>query len=215
MNCLLGIIACHQGVSFTDVDNLAMQLRPNVRNQVSQDLQSKASTNQCTTVGNIVYTDGDVTSNPPIGSLGDTVTVSLTEQGSVECVKTQDVHSLAETELKQQVPQNYTLVSQMTQLGQMVVRNVDGNGVVMLAVPVAGLAQYHISNQEMATIQNHIRGMKLSAARSYIAMQPGLDAKSVSVYVSFGDTIPSNVDQVQIKITLPASLPPVQVPTVQ
>lgn len=211
-NCVLGIFGCQQGVSFTDVDNLATQLRPTVRNQVSQDLQNKANTNQCTTVGNIVYMEGDPTANPPIGSLGNTVTVSLTEQGNVECVKTQDVRSLALTELNQQLPQNYALINQMTQLGQMVVRNVDGTGTVTLAVPAAGVAQYHLSDQELAAIQNHISGMSLSAARSYIAAQPGLDAAGVSIHVGLGDTIPSDTALIHITTSLPANLPPVQLP---
>ena len=211
--CLLGLFGCQQGVSFMDVVGLATQLRSTVRNQVSQDLQNKANTNQCTTVGNIVYMDGDPTANPPIGSPANSVTVSLTEQGSVECVKTQDVHSLALTDLNQQLPQNYALINQMTQLGQMAVRTVDGTGTVTLAIPAAGVAQYHLSDQELATIQNHISGMSLSAARSYIATQPGLDAAGVSIHVSFGDTLPSDTAQIHITTSLPANLPPVQLPT--
>ncbi len=212
--CVLGLFGCQRGVSFMDVDILAAQLRPTVRNEVSQDLQNKANTNQCTTVGNIVYMEDDPTANPPIGSPADTVTVSLTEQGSVECVKAQDVHSLALSELNQQLPRNYTLINQKTQLGQMVVRSVDGTGVVTLAVPAAGVAQYHLSDQELATIQNHISGMSLSAASSYIARQPGLDATGVSIHVNFGNTIPSDTTQIHITTSLPANLPPVQLPAV-
>jgi hypothetical protein len=213
--CVLGIFDCQQAVSLADIDALASQERPTLRGQISQDLQQQAQSSGCTTVGKIFYTDGTVSANPPLGTVSKTVTVTLTEQGSVECVKAQDSRSLALMLFRQQVPESYALIDSLTQVGSSVVKNVDENGVVTLQVPVAGVAQYQIPREELLDIQTHINGMKLQAARSYIASKPGLDTNQITVHVSYGDTIPNNVGQIHISTVTPINLPPVQLPKVQ
>ena len=211
-NCVLGLFNCRQAVSFTDIETLAAELKPGIRDQIFQDLQGKARTNQCTMVGNVLYTDGQVSSDPPVGSSAKTVTVAMTEQGSVECYKMQDVRSLALIELRQQLPQHYALIDQTAQVGQPVVRSVDDNGNVKVAIPVGGVERYQVSDQELAAIQSHVNGMKLKAARDYIATQPGLNATATTIHVTSGDTIPTNATQVHVTSVNPTNLPPVQLP---
>jgi serine/threonine protein kinase len=212
--CVLGIFDCHQAVSLADIAALAGQERPALRTQLAQNLQQQARTSSCTTVGKINYTDGNVDSNPQLGSASKTVTVTLTEQGSVECIKTQDVHTLALAMFQQQAPQNYALLNSQTQIGKSVVRSIDDAGVVKLAVPIAGVAQYQIPGDELARIQMHISGMKLQAARAYIATMPGLDNNATTMRISMGDTVPSNVGQIHVTTANPATLPTVTVPKV-
>lgn len=210
--CVLGIFNCHQAVSLTDVDALAVQERPVLRSQIAQDLQQQAHNTSCTIVGQMFYTDGDVAANPPLGSASKTVAVTLTEQGSVECVKNQDVHTLTTEMFQQQVPANYTLLDALTEMGQPVVKGIDQNGVVKLAVPMAGIAQYQVSDTELADIQTHIGGMKVPVARAYIARLPGLDTTATSIHLSYGDTVPTNVGQIHVTTANPTNLPTVTLP---
>jgi serine/threonine protein kinase len=212
VGCFLGIGVCQQAVAGQDIYNLLLLARPAAKAQVQQDLQQQAHADQCTTVGNVTYTDGGLSFNPSPGTVSSTVTVTQTEQGSIECVKTQDVQSLAHTLLPQQVPQNYALLDQTIQVGQFTPKSVGQNGIVTLSVPVAGVASYQIPEQELTTIQKHISGMTPKAAQAYIAAQPGVDASSISIRLSFGDTIPTNIQQIRVSKTDPTNLPSVQLP---
>jgi hypothetical protein len=212
IGCFLGIGICQQAVAGQDIENLLILARPAARTDVQQDLQRQAHADQCTTVGYVAYTDGALSFNPNVGTISNTVTVSQTEQGSVECIKTQDVRSLAHTLLQQQVPQNYTLMDQLTQIGQPVVKSIGQDGIVKLSVPVVGVASYQISDEELTTIQKHISGMTPKAAQAYIATLPGVDASSISIHLSFGDTIPADTQQIHVTMTNPTNLPSVQLP---
>jgi hypothetical protein len=212
VGCFLGIGICQQAVSPQDIEKLLQQARPAARALVQQDLQQQAHTDQCTMVGDVNYTDGGLSFNPFPGIVSNTVTVSQTVLGSVECVKTQDVQSLAQTLLQQQVPQNYALLDQTIKIGQFSTKSVGFNGVINLSVPVAAVASYQLSDQELAAIQEHISGMTPAAAKAYIATMPGVDASAISIRLSFGSTIPTNVQQIHVSKTDPTNLPSVQLP---
>ena len=212
VGCFLGIGICQQSVATQDIYNLLQQTKPAARTLVQQDLQRQAQSDQCTAVGNVAYSDGGLSFNPLPGTVSNTVTVSQTQHGSVECVKTQDVQSLARTLLLRQVPAGYTLLDKTIQIGQFTQKSVDLNGTVNLTVPVAAVASFLITDQELTTIQKHIAGMTPKAAQSYVASQPGVDPSAVTVRLSFGDTIPTNVQQIHVSRTDPTNLPSVPLP---
>jgi serine/threonine protein kinase len=210
--CFLGFGICQPTVNVQDIEAPLQQAKTAAQTKVQQALQQQAQANQCTTVGDVSYSDGGLSFNPPPGTVSNTVTVSLTEQGSVECIKTQDVQSLAHTLLQRQVPQNYALLDQTIKIGQFTVNNVDTNGVIKLSVPVAAVTSYQITDQELTTIQKHISGMTPAAAKAYIATMPGVDASSISIRLTFGSTIPTNAQQIHISQTNPTNLAAVQLP---
>jgi serine/threonine protein kinase len=214
VGCFLGLGICRQAVAAQDIERLLLQAKPAAKTLVQQDLQQQARANQCTTVGDVNYTDGELSFNPFPGSISNTVTVTQTEQGSIECVKAQDVQSLAHQLLQKQVPQSYALLDQTIRVGQFATRSVGTNGLINLSVPIAAVTSYQIPDQEIATIQKHISGMTPAAARSYIASMPGIDASAISIRLTFGNTIPTNIQQIHISQTNPGDLPSVQLPKV-
>lgn len=212
IGCFLGIGVCQQAVAGQDIEKLLQLTQPAAKTLVQQDLQRQAQNQQCTTVGTVSYTDGGFSFNPLPGTVSNTVTVTQTERGSIECIKTQDVQLLAHTLLLHQVPANYALVDKTMRIGQFTQKGVGLNGTVTLSVPVAAIASYQISDQELATIKQHIAGKTPKAAKDYIASQPGVDPGAISLSLSFGDTIPASTQQIHVSETEPTNLPSVQLP---
>ncbi len=217
--CVLGIFDCQQTVAFSDVDALATQLKQSLRVQAEQDLRRQAQANGATTIGGIGYTDSNLTSDPQIGAVSKTVSVTLTEQGSVEYFKTNEVQNLARLLLTQQTQQqfgsSYALLNSSTQVGQPSIQGVDGSGVVTMQIAVGGVAEYQISPTQLENIQSHIKGIKQKDANTFLLKQPGIDPHSVNVHVTYGNTIPSDVHQIKIVPVTPSNIPAVQLPAVK
>lgn len=214
--CILGIFNCKQAVSFLDVIAISSQLKPTVKLQVDQDLQRQERAIGAIPVGNTFYNDVNVNSDPAVGSVSKTVTVTLTEQGSVEYLKTKDLHDLAvlllQQQMLQQFGQNYALIDQLTQIGQPTVQSVGPDGSVKIGVSAGGVAKYQISAADIKNIQNAVKGQNQKDARTLIAKRPGLDTNAITIHVSYGETLPNNIEQIKIIVVNPANLPPVQLP---
>ena len=191
--CVLNIFECKETVSLADVSNLSTQLRPKLQTQISQNLHQQASAKGVTLVGDIVYSDGQITANPIVGTVATTMTVNMTEQGSVEYFKSADVQNLALQALKHKLATNYTLVSSTTKVGNPVVRSHDANGNITIAIAAAGVARYQVPATELQDIKNHIKGDSLKAARAVISTHTNLDQTVTAVRMSYGDTVPSNI----------------------
>ena len=217
--CILGIFDCKRVVAFSDVDPLATQLSQTLRAQVHDDLKSKAQAADATIIGGIVYTDGAPTPTPDVGSVSDTVTVTMKEQGAIEYFKATDVQGLARILLTQQAQQQfgagYVLLNSSTQIGQPAIQSVDASGNVTMQIAVGGVVQYNIDSQQLAIIQNHIKSTKMKDARTYLAQQSGIDPKNILVHVSYSDTLPSDIHQIKIIQVTPSTLPNVQLPPVK
>jgi chaperone required for assembly of F1-ATPase len=117
--------------------------------------------------------------------------------------------------MQQQYGPNYVLRDALTQVGQPVIEGVDANSAVTLQIAAASVAQYQFPANELQDMQNHIKGMKLKAALAFLQKQPGVDPNSIIARVSYGDTLPTNVEQIKITHSDPVNMPPVQLPTVQ
>jgi serine/threonine protein kinase len=206
--------SCRRVVSEDDANNLGDQINQSLRDTITQDLNTQSQARNNTVLGKPAFTVVDSNADPSIGSQSDTVTVTLTEQGTVGYYSNSDAQSIARTLFERQIGTNYQLLNQFTRVGQAVIKGTDENGNVTMAVPIAGLEQYHISSDELQNIQNHIKGLKLSAARTFIAKQPGVDANSIIVHISYSDTMPTNTDQISVKSTNPTNFPTVQLPII-
>jgi hypothetical protein len=213
--CVLQIFECKQTVSLNDVSIQAAKLRPALQAQIAQNLHKQATTSGTTLVGSIVYSDGQLTPNPAVGTVSTSMTLSMTEQGSVEYFKPGDVQTLALQVLKQKLATNYTLIDAMTRVGNPVVRNRDANGNITIAIAAAGVARYQISDSELQDIKNHIKGDNLKAARAVIATHKDLDPSVTSVRLSYGDSVPTNPGQIHINVLDPTNIPTVPLPAVK
>jgi len=201
-------------VSGDDADNLASQIDQSLKAQITQGLNSQLQAHNYTALTQPNLTVTDSNADPSVGSQSDTVTVTLTEQGTVNYYSNSDAQDVARTLFEQQISTNYQLLSQFTRTGQPTIKGTDENGNVTLAVPVGGLEQYQIPPNELQNIQSHIKGMKLQAARLFIEKQPGVDANSMIIHISYGDTIPTSTDQISVNSTNPTNFPTVQMPVV-
>lgn len=214
--CVISVF-CQRVVTPDDANALASTLRTRLRNTITTKIQQQISAQHGTLIGNINFIDQNPQVNPSIGSPSDTVTVSLTEVGTAEYVVLSDAQRLARIEMQQQVQKqygpNFVLLSAMTQVGQPTIKAVDASGNVTLTVPVAGVAEYQFPNSQLLTMQNHLRGMKISVARAYMQHQEGVDPGTLTVTVTSGDTIPNNTAQIRIVHLNPSNLPSVQLPT--
>ncbi|HEV2661768.1 MAG TPA: hypothetical protein VGU68_14260, partial [Ktedonobacteraceae bacterium] len=210
---------CPRVVSSDDVDRLGAQTRQEAVTQLTQTVNSQLAEKNEVALGKPSFTDLDGNYNPDIDARSDTVTVSLTEQVSIEYASisaTQDMaRQLLQSQVQQQFGQNYALVTPLTQVSQPSVGAVDDNGVATITIAAGGVAKYQITSAQIASLKNQMKGMKLKNAQNFLARQPGLDAQSTHISLSYGDTLPNNARQITITSVDPATMPTVQMPTVQ
>ncbi|MDQ2886566.1 MAG: protein kinase [Chloroflexota bacterium] len=210
---------CPRVVSSDDVYKLSVQLKQEAVTQLTKTVNAQLAEKNDVALGNPSFTDVNYNSNPDIDARSDTVTVSLTEQVSIEYASvsaTQDMaRQLLQSQVQQQFGQNYALVTPLTQVSQPSVGTVDDNGVATMTIAAGGVAKYQISSAQIASLKNQIKGMKLKSAQDFLARQSGLDAQSTHISLSYGDTLPNNARQITITPVDPATMPTVQMPTVQ
>ena len=210
---------CPRVVSSDDVYKLSVQLKQEAVTQLTQTVNAQLAEKNEVALGNPSFTDVNYNSNPDIDARSDTVTVSLTEQVSIEYASISDAQDMArqllQSQVQQQFGQNYALVTPLTQVSQPSVGTVDDNGVATITIAAGGVAKYQIMSAQIASLKNEIKGMKLKNAQNFLARQPGLDAQSMHISLSYGDTLPNNARQITITPVDPATMPTVQMPMVQ
>jgi serine/threonine protein kinase len=215
--CDLGIFNCKPSVDILDQIRLANQVKQTLVAQITQDLQRQLHARDARQVGDIAFTDVNETTNPPIGAESTTVTVTLTEQGSVEYFLASDVHTLIARLLARQAEQQLGSHFQLktTEIGKESVQGIDSQGTVTLKVPAVALAQYSFSQADLESIVNHIKGLKVSQARAYLQKLPGIDPASVSIHLTgpSSDTLPDDPQHIQIIPVNPTNLPSLQLPS--
>ncbi len=209
---------CQQVVTFDDVQNVYSQLQQSLISRLSTQIGSQLSAISATEVGSIQFTDLSQTNTPDVGSVSDTVSVTLTEQGSVQYVSNADVQQVASLLLAQKLAPNTSLVNSTLRIGQPVVEGTNDSGNATLQVAAAGVEEYHYPPAQLQTMLDHIKGMALAQARLYLRQQPGVDANSVSIsihtVIGVDDTLPYNVAQIKIMPVNPSVLPSATLPVV-
>ena len=225
------IFTCHQIVSSSDVDTLSAQVKQTLIARITQDLQKQAQAADATVVGSVQFADLAETADPPVGSISKTVTVTLTEQGSLEYFVNGDAKTLARQLLLRQMQTfgaHYRVVEHPgIEIGRPVVAGVSGRGVVRINIAAGGYIEYQFPGSQLLYMQNHVKGMTVKNARIFIASQVGVDPKTVSIgFISAGkntapkdtDTLPAGTQQIKIipadPAAVSAALPPVQLPRV-
>lgn len=211
---------CPRVVSSDDVYKLSVPLKQEAVTQLTRTVNAQLAEKNEVALGNPSFTDVNYNSNPGIDARSDTVTVSLTEQVSIEYASISAAQDMARQLLQSQVQQqqfgqNYALVTPLTQVSQPSVGTVDDNGVATITIAAGGVAKYQITSAQIANLKNQMKGMKLKNAQNFLARQPGLDAQSTHISLSYGDSLPNNARQITITPVDPATMPTVQMPTAQ
>jgi len=215
--CILPGFGCQNLVTSDDVGRISGQLKQSLDGQISQNLKSQLEGLGASQVDSIVFTTTSATSDPQVGTGSKTVTVTMTEQGQVAYFLNHDAQELARLLLNQQVQKlgpNYILIGSYTQIGQPVVDGVDNSGLVSIKIAAASLVQYQFPPAQLSGIKNAIKGKKIKDAISYMKQQPGVDANTVAIHVTVGDTMPEDIQHMKIVSINPANYPPVQLPKV-
>ena len=215
---------CQPGVSAADVNSLAGQIRPNLEFQIAHDLQTQLHNLGATALGTDQFSYATPTSKPTVGSPGTSVAVMLTGQGSVGYFLNKDAQTLTRQLLLQQMQTygaNYVPVDSTIRIGQPIVTIVGFGEAITINVPAAGYVEYQFSQVQLDQIKDQIKGKTVSSARSFIAIQAGIDPRTITIrFRSAGSNrIPSSSDTLSgdpQRIALIAdsvTLPPVQLPS--
>ena len=209
-------------VSESDVYTLAVQIRPNLESQIVHDLQKQLQALGATQLGTVQLSYAIPTVKPPVGSPSKTVTVTLTAQGRVGYFLNRDAQTLARQLLLRQMQTfgaNYIPVDSTIRIGQPVVSY--GSKSAIINIPAAGYAEYQFSQAQLDQIKDQIKEKTVSSARSFIAIQAGVDPKTISIRFrsagsnripSNGDTLPADPQLIMLTPD-PVTPPPVQLPT--
>src|SRR6266436_5844740 len=89
-------------------------MQPTLENKISQALQQQVTDARGTIIVPVNPSIVSETADPPVGSPGKTVTVTLVEQGSTGYIANGDVESVARQLLIQQAPQLLTQQAQQS-----------------------------------------------------------------------------------------------------
>jgi hypothetical protein len=217
--CDFVVFNCKQAVAFSDVQTVASQLQQSLNAQLSSQMDRELQAARATEVGQKQVTTVSESNNPNIGAVSQTVTVTLTEQGSVEYINGADAQQVAGSLLAQQAEKlgaNYFLLNATIRMGQPVVESVSDQGVVTLKIAAAGVAEYKFPPSELQPIANQIKGMTLADATAYLRRLPGVDAKSISIHFTLGggNILPFSASQIKIISIGPVGLPVASLPNV-
>jgi serine/threonine protein kinase len=204
-----------QSVAADDVEMLTAQLKQALISEITQKLQRQMRAAGERQLGPIMFADLSQAANPSVGSISKKVTVSLTEQGSVRYMLDADAQSVARqliTQQGQQFGQNYLLLSSSIATGRPVVEGVNDSGIATIKIAAGCVVEYQFPASQLQAIQNRLKSMKMSDARTFLAGQPGVDAKTVAIHFTRGssDRLPGDPQQIKIIPLNPASLPPTQ-----
>jgi hypothetical protein len=213
---VFGVFSCKQAVSQDDVNGLVSQMQPTLEKEISQALQQQVTDARGTIIVPVNPSIVSETADPPVGSPGKTVKVTLVEQGSTGYIANGDVESVARQLLTQQAQQfwpNYLLIPASIRMSTPVVEGVDPNsGKVTIEIAAGGMVAYQFSSAQLQTIENALKNKTVSAARNYLIHLPGINPKTVDIHFTSGggDTLPGDVQQIKIVTSTPGNLPNVQ-----
>ena len=217
---VFGVFSCKQAVSQEDVNRLVNQMQPTLENEISQALQQQVTDARGTIIVPVNPSIVSETADPPVGSPGKMVTVTLVEKGSTGYIANGDVASVAKQLLTQQGQQswsNYLLIPASITMSTPVVEGVDPNsGKVTIEIAAGGVVEYQFSSKQLQNIENALKNKTVNTARNYLMQLPGIDPKRVDIHFTSGggDMLPGNAQQIKIVTSTPGNLPNVQLQNV-
>ncbi len=214
-NCIFPGFGCQQAVSLDDVQALQTNIESGLQQSLKQDLQGKIGAAHGTPIGPVQFSTSSVTANPQVGSISQTVTVSVTVQGNAGYVTTTDVASLANQMLAAaattQIGQGYQLVPATVNVGAAVWQAVDRTtGVSTLKVPAGAVARYQFTQTQLQALSRSVAGKTVAQAEAILKSQPGIDPASVRIHFhsgSSGQSMPGDPQHITFIPLNPTSQP--------
>jgi serine/threonine protein kinase len=214
VNCFF--FGCQQGVDPADVTGLENQMLPGLQQSINQELQSKVRAAHGTEIGAVNFSTPAPNSDPQVGQPGKTVTVTVTEQGSVGYFLNADETHVVDQVLSADTTQlgsGYQLLTSTISIGRAQTRSIDPvTGASSVAVAAGAIARYQFTQAQLRAFSGGLVGKSTSAAQSFLKSQPGIDPDSITIRFTSGSSqssMPGDIEH--IKLTLfPGSLPGVQ-----
>lgn len=214
VNCVLGSLGCHQGVSQDDVNNLIAQMQPSFDQSIKQKLGSQIAARHGTQLGSINISITNTVASPPVGQPGKTVTVTLSEQGSVGYFLNADATSIANQAMVNAVlklGQGYKLIDATFHVGAFKLQSIDPvSGVSTISAPEGAVARYQFTPENLQTISQGLVGKSLAAATTFLQNQPGIDPASVQINFTAGSdhkNMPTDIARIKLIPLDPGTLP--------
>lgn len=216
-NCLFPGFGCQPAVSPDDVNTLQAQMQPGLEQSISQALQSKISSLHGTQVGSVQFSVPTIIANPQVGSLSNTVTVTLSEQGSVGYILDTDVtslvHQMLNSAVTSQLGQNFQLIDGTATSGPATLQAINpSNGVSTLKVAAGVGARYQFTSAQLQALRTSLVGKSQADAETLLKNQPGIDPASIAIHFnkgSSGQNMPSDLQHIQLIPLNATSLPSV------
>lgn len=214
-----GIFGCQPAVSQFDVNNLVSQIQPGLQSQLEQALQSKISGAGGTKIADATFNVVSITSTPAVGQPGETVSVTLTEQGSVVYFVNADAQNLARQLLARQVSQlnsqanaHNVLVDSTVAIGKPIITGINtASGQVTIAISAGGDLLYQFPSSFANSLKAQLKGMTVKNARAFLARQQGIDPATIGIHFTIGnsDSLPGDIQHITIVPINANSYPPV------
>ena len=120
------------------------------------------------------------------------------------------------TQQAQQYGQNYMLLNSSITTGAPVVEGVDASGIISITIAAGCIVEYQFPASELQAMRDRLKSRTLKDASNYLAHQQGVDPRTVGIHFTKGksDSLPGDPQYITIVPINPASLPPVQLPSV-
>ncbi len=215
VGCTLEVFNCKQGVSQEDVDALQSAIQQKLEPAIQQVLMHQVAVAHGIAVTQVQFSNPNATSNPEPGQVGTSVSVTLSETGSLGYIISSDATQIARQKLNAaiaQLGQSYQVIASTVEIGQPVVQGVEASGLIDIQVPGGAVASYQFSQAQLQSISASLVGKSLAQAIALLKNQPGLNPDSVSVSFSTGNgtTMPGDAQHITMKQLPPPTIPGVQ-----
>nr|HET6904288.1 protein kinase [Ktedonobacteraceae bacterium] len=184
----------------SDIDRVSSPLVSSLEQQVAKQITTKMHTGEVMATAPVYQ--AIVTSNNPVGTVADQVTVQVTVSTTISVynrtVAGQLAIDLLNGEAAQTLGTNYQLAGTPKVDMPRVVEQ-GKNGVLYLSVQVHENWLYTFSPQQLEKWKQSIKGATSEAALAYLNEQTGIAA--VQIHLPFGaDHIPTIIDQIKIEL---------------
>lgn len=185
----------------SDIDRVSSPLVSSLEQQVAKQITTKMHIGEVASTAPVYQ--AIVTSNNPVGTVVDQVTVQVTVSTTISVynrtVAGQLAIDLLNGEAAQMLGTSYQLAGTPNVDVPRVVEQ-GKNGVLYLSVQVHENWLYIFSTQQLGKWKQSIKGATSEAALAYLNEQPGIAA--VQIHLPFGaDHIPTTIDQIKIELT--------------
>ena len=159
-----------------------------------------------------------ITSQPGVGETGNTVTVTVQEQGSIGYILPNDATNMAQqlvTRQAQHYGPNYLLLTSSITTGSPVIEEED-SGLIDIKIAAGCIVQYQFPQSELQAIPDGLKGRTLKDALNYLAHLQGVDPNTIIIHFTIGksDILPGDSQRIKIISIYPISLPPVHLQSV-